>query len=113
MEISQSSFRLDELPSKSIEKEYNLARPWTTLDDWQKEYIFETDPNKDCFLLCGRQVGKTTAMSIKAVELCVNHYKKGEFILINSITEKQAYHMLAKALAYAQAKYSKFIMKGK
>jgi len=93
---------------------YNILRPWETLDKWQREYIFETDPNHNCFLLCGRQVGKTTAMSIKAVELCVNHFKKGDFILINSITEKQAYHMLAKALVYAKQIYSKHvILKGK
>jgi len=92
---------------------YNINTPWNTLDEWQKDYIFNSHPDENCFLLTGRQVGKTTAMSIRAVELCVNHYKKGEFVLINSITEKQAYHMLAKALAYAQAKYSKLIMKGK
>jgi hypothetical protein len=92
---------------------YNINTPWNTLDEWQKEYIFNTHPDENCFLLCGRQVGKTTAMSIRAVELCINHYKKGEFVLINSITEKQAYHMLAKALSYAQAKYSREIKKGK
>src|SRR3989304_1313238 len=92
---------------------YNINTPWNTLDEWQKDYIFNTHPDENCFLLCGRQVGKTTAMSIRAVELCINHYKKGEFVLINSITEKQAYHMLAKALAYAQSKYSKHILKGK
>jgi hypothetical protein len=70
-------------------------------------------PNQDCFLLCGRQVGKTTAMSIKAVELCINSFKAGEFILICSITEKQAYHMLTKALVYAEAKYSKMIKTGR
>jgi len=93
---------------------YDINRPWETLDDWQKEYIFETDFNQDCFLLCGRQVGKTTAMSIKSVELCLKHFKKGDFVLINSITEKQAYHMLSKALAYAMAKYHSFVVtKGK
>jgi len=89
---------------------YDINRPWLSLDKWQKEYIFGTRPNEDCFLLCGRQVGKTTAMSIKAVELCINHFKKGEFVLINSITEKQAYHMLAKAHAYAKSVYSKQII---
>lgn len=84
---------------------YDIMRPWLTLDDWQKDYI-NTDPNQDCFLLTGRQSGKTTAMSIKAVELCIKHFKKGEFVLINSITEKQAYHMLAKAKAYAEEMYS-------
>jgi len=93
---------------------YDINRPWLTLDDWQKEYIFETDPNEDCFLLCGRQVGKTTAMSIKAVELCINHFKKGDLILINSITEKQAYHMLAKSLVYANTNFpNQIILKGK
>lgn len=92
---------------------YDINRPWNSLDDWQKNYIFNTDANDSCFLLCGRQVGKTTAMSIKAVELCVNHFKQGEYILICSITEKQAYHMLTKALVYAEAKYSKYIVGGK
>jgi len=86
--------------------EFDINRPWLTLDPWQKEYCFDEDPNKDTFLLCGRQVGKTTAMSIRAVELCINYYKKGEFVLINSITEKQAYHMLAKAQAYAEEVYT-------
>ena len=99
--------------SRRMEMDYNINRPWETLDDWQKEYIYETEPNKDSFLLCGRQVGKTTAMSIKAVELCMKNFKKGDFILICSITEKQGYHLLAKSLAYAQEKYGKQISKGK
>jgi hypothetical protein len=91
---------------------FNINLPWETLDPWQKEYI-DTPPEKNCFLLCGRQVGKTTAMSIKAIEMCVKHFKKGEIVLIASITEKQGYHMLAKALAYAQAKYPTYISKKK
>ena len=91
---------------------YDINRPWLTLDPWQKEYIFNKEVF-DNFLLCGRQVGKTTAMSERAVELCVNHFKKGEFVLINSITEKQAYFMLAKALVYAKVKYpAKLVLKG-
>lgn len=84
--------------------EYDINQPWLTLDDWQKEYVFNTEIC-DNFLLAGRQSGKTTAMSLRAVELCINHFKKGEFVLINSLTEKQAFHMLAKAKTYAQAKY--------
>lgn len=91
---------------------YDINRPWLTLDPWQKDYI-NSDPDENCFLLCGRQVGKTTAMSIKAVELCINHFKKGEYILICSITEKQGYHLLAKCLAYAESKYKPQIRKGK
>ncbi len=93
--------------------EYDLTRPWLTLDPWQKEYCFDPNPNQDNFLLTCRQDGKTTAMSIRSVELCVNHYKKGEFVLINSITEKQAYHMLAKALVYAEVFYPKEIDRSK
>jgi len=92
--------------------DYNINLPWETLDAWQKEYI-EQPPEVPCFLLCGRQVGKTAAMSIKAVELCVNKLREGENILICSITEKQAYRMLAKALAYAETKYPKEIKKNK
>ena len=93
-----------------MEVQYDINRPWLTLDPWQIQYIYKTPPNQSCFLLCGRQVGKTTAMSIKAVELCVKHFKKGDLILINSITEKQAYHLLAKALIYAKALYPKLII---
>lgn len=96
-----------------MKMKYDINRPWLTLDKWQKEYCFNPNPNQDNFILCGRQVGKTTAMSIRAVELCVNHFKKGEFVLINSITEKQAYHMLAKSLVYAKEIYgNKMIWKG-
>jgi hypothetical protein len=94
-------------------KIFDINRPWNSLDDWQKEYIFDTPADQDCFLLCGRQVGKTTAMSIKAVELCVNHFKAGDYVLINSITEKQAYHMLTKSLIYAENKYPRMIKQGK
>ena len=87
-----------------MEKKYNLFRPWETLDPWQEEYI-NTPIEQDCFLLEGRQSGKTTGMSIKSVELCIKQMKKGEDVLIASITEKQGYFMLAKALAYANAVY--------
>jgi len=93
--------------------DYNLFMPWRSLDSWQKDYI-ETPIEQDCFLLCGRQVGKTTGMSIKAVELCIKQMKRGEDVLIASITEKQGYLMLAKALAYATAIYPKLVItKGK
>lgn len=94
--------------------DFDINRPWLTLDDWQKKYIFDPEPNKDNFLLTTRQAGKTTAMSLRAVELCVNHFKKGEFVLLNSITEKQAYHLLTKAMIYAKEKYFKHVIwKGK
>lgn len=88
-----------------MKENYDIYRPWLTLDDWQKEYVFNKNIKQDNFLLAGRQSGKTTAMSLRAVELCVNHFKKGEFVLINSITEKQAHHMLTKSLIYAKERY--------
>lgn len=97
-----------------MQYKFDINRPWLSLDPWQKEYCFDINPKQDNFLLTGRQVGKTTAMSIRAVELCIKHFKRGEFVLINSITEKQAYHMLAKASVYANEKYpNKIIEKGK
>jgi hypothetical protein len=93
--------------------EFDINRPWLSLDDWQEKYIFDEKIDQDNFLLCGRQSGKTTAMSLRAVELCINHFKKGEFVLINSITEKQAFHMLTKAKIYAEAKYYKEIKRDK
>jgi len=93
--------------------QYDITQPWKTLDKWQKDYI-NTPPEQDCFLLTGRQSGKTAAMSIKCVEMCVHHFKKEQNILICSITEKQAYRMLAKALVYARMKYPKLVIeKGK
>lgn len=89
---------------------YDLNRPWLTLDPWQKEYI-ETPPEQDCFLLSGRQCGKTTAMSIKAVEMCVNNFEEQEIVLISSLTERQAQMMLKKAQIYAEAKYPHLIDK--
>ena len=91
---------------------YDLNRPWLSLDPWQVEYI-ETPPEQDCFLLCTRQGGKTTAMSIKSIELCVKHFKKGEVVLISSLTERQAQLMLSKALAYAEEVYPEKLAKGK
>ena len=85
--------------------DYDIYRPWLTLDPWQKEYIFSKETQQDNFLLTTRQGGKTTAMSMRAVELCLKLFKKGDYVLINSITEKQAQHMLTKALTYAKEKY--------
>jgi len=88
---------------------YDITQPWKTLDPWQKDYI-NTPPEQDCFLLTGRQSGKTAAMAIKCVEMCVHHFTKEQNILICSITEKQACRMLAKALIYARIKYPRLVI---
>ena len=108
--IPPTKFYKPQIPKDNMQ--YDINRPWLTLDDWQKEYVFDEE-DRDNFLLAGRQSGKTTAMSMRAVELCMHHYKKGEFILVNSITEKQAHHILLKSLIYAKEKYyNKIIWKG-
>jgi hypothetical protein len=88
--------------------EFDLLRPWLSLDPWQSAYIASPGNN---FLLCGRQVGKSTAASIKAVELAVHQFKKGEDILIIAFTESQAFNLFAKCYNYAESRYSKLISK--
>ena len=80
--------------------EYNIHEPWKTLDDWQKKYI-ATEGN--CFLLCGRQSGKTTAMSIKFGDRAVN--KPKSIIGMFAFTEKQAYNLFFKTLMYLKARH--------
>ncbi len=87
--------------------EYNIFEPWKTLDSWQKKYI-ETEGN--CFLLCGRQSGKTAAASIKFGKRAAT--KKNRIILMIAFTEKQAYNLFFKTLMYLQAVYPKMICKG-
>lgn len=88
--------------------EYDIHQPWLTLDQWQKDYIAAEG---NCFLLCGRQSGKTTAMSIKFGERAVN--KQKSIIMMIALTEKQAYNLFFKTLMYLQAKHPKMIKKGR
>jgi len=87
--------------------QFNIFEPWKTLDKWQEKYI-ETEGN--CFLLCGRQSGKTTAMSIKFGKRAAT--KKNRIILMIAFTEKQAYNLFFKTLMYIEAVYPKMLCKG-
>lgn len=87
---------------------YDIEKPWLTLDPWQKEYI-ETEGN--CFLLCGRQSGKTAAASIKFGTRAAERPK--QVILMIAFTEKQAYNLFFKTLMFLEAKYPQLIKKGK
>lgn len=84
---------------------YNIFEPWKTLDPWQKKYT-ETEGN--CFLLCGRQAGKTTAMSIKFGDRAAKNPNR--IIGMFAYTEKQAYNLFFKTLMYLKAKYPKMII---
>jgi len=88
--------------------EYDISRPWLTLDPWQEKYI-STKGNS--FLLCGRQSGKTAAASIKFGKRAAEN--KDRIIMMIALTEKQAYNLFFKTLMYLQAVYPKMIKRGK
>jgi len=78
------------------------------LDDWQKD-VLNTKGNT-C-LRSGRQVGKSTVISIKAAEYAINNPKKT--ILVIAAVERQAMLLFDKTLAYMYEKYKNEIKKGK
>jgi len=78
------------------------------LDDWQQK-VLETDGN--ICLRSGRQVGKSTIISIKAGEFAVKNKKKT--ILVIASVERQAFLLFEKILAYLFDNYKTYIKKGK
>jgi len=78
------------------------------LDDWQKQ-VLETKGN--ICLRSGRQVGKSTIISIFASEYAVNN--KSKTILIIASVERQAYLLFEKTLDYLIKHYKNYIAKGK
>jgi len=78
------------------------------LDDWQKE-ILNTDGN--ILVVTGRQVGKSTIISIDAGEFAVKNPHKS--VLVISHTERQAYLLFSKIYAYIFDNYKSSIKKGK
>lgn len=85
--------------------DYNIFQPWLTLDPWQKKYI-ETEGN--CFLLCGRQSGKSAAASIKAGRRAANNPDRAIYML--AYTEKQAYNLFFKTLMYLKTIHPRMII---
>lgn len=85
-------------------EKYDINKPWLTLDIWQKEFI--DAKQSDCWLLTGRQVGKTTAMAIKCVEMALK--EKGEY-MVCGFTEDQGFNIFQKALIYLQSRYPMMI----
>lgn len=78
------------------------------LDEYQKK-ILEAKGN---LCICtGRQVGKSTIISIKAGEYVVKHNNKS--VLIISSTERQAEELFIKCLNYINDNYKTWIKKGK
>lgn len=81
--------------------------PWMTLDPWQKE-ILETK-GKIC-VSSGRQVGKSTVISIKAAELVMKNANKT--VMIIAFVERQAMLLFEKVMTYINHK-AKYMVKGK
>jgi len=78
------------------------------LDDWQEE-VLATEGN--ICLRSGRQVGKSTVISVKAGEYAVKN--KNKVVLVIASTERQAYLLFEKVLSYIEGKYKTYIKKGK
>jgi len=78
------------------------------LDDWQQQIL---DTEGDICLRSGRQVGKSTIISIKAAEFALNN--KNKVILIIAAVERQAFLLFEKTLDYLFTNHPKEIKKGK
>jgi hypothetical protein len=78
------------------------------LDPWQEE-VLRTEGN--ICLRSGRQVGKSTIISIKAAEYAIKHPSKT--ILIISAVERQAQLLFEKTLGYLADNYARYIKAGK
>ena len=78
------------------------------LDEWQRKVL--TQKGNIC-LRSGRQVGKSTVISIKAAEYAVNNKKKT--VLVVAAVERQAYHLFEMTLNYLTDNYKSHIKMGK
>ena len=84
--------------------EYDINKPWLTLDPWQKELI---ESKGNVVVVSGRQCGKSTGTSILAGETALKN--KNEFILIGAYVIEQAQLIFRKIHEYILAKDPKQI----
>ncbi len=85
---------------------YNLARPWETLDSWQKEVI---SYRGNMTIITGRQCGKSTAVSQLAGERAARN--SNEFILIGASVIDQTELIFWKIKAYMHEKHRDKVIK--
>lgn len=78
------------------------------LDEWQQKIL---DTQGDICMRSGRQVGKSTIISIKAADYAAQN--KNKTILIIASVERQAYLLFEKTLNYMFENYKQMISKGK
>ena len=81
-----------------------------TLDDWQREVI-ETQGKENICLRSGRQVGKSTVISVLTAEYATSNPKKS--VMVISATERQAYLLFSKILGYLLDNYRGSMKSGK
>jgi hypothetical protein len=88
--------------------EYNLNKPWLSLDPWQKKVLESTG---NIAIRSARQCGKSAVVSIKAGEHAVK--KANQNIIIVAKVERQALLLFEKVLGYVHEKYRYMIAKGR
>jgi hypothetical protein len=79
---------------------YNLVEPWKTLDPWQQKLL---KTKGHAALRCGRQTGKSTAVSILAANTALQ--KPNEYILIGARDLDQAEMIFWKIKEYIWQKH--------
>ena len=84
--------------------EYNLNKPWLTLDQWQKDAL-KTEGHMA--FRCGRQTGKSTVVSILAAQTAIN--KPNQYILIGARDIDQAQLLFWKIKEYVWSEHPKQI----
>ena len=80
------------------------------LDQWQKD-VRSTEGLKNLCICSGRQVGKSTVVSMVSADFAAKNPKRT--VLIVSVTEKQAEEMLIKVLLHISEEYRALLKKGK
>ncbi|MFW6172491.1 MAG: terminase large subunit domain-containing protein [Elusimicrobiota bacterium] len=80
----------------------------TWLDDWQKEIV---NYKGNICLRSGRQVGKSTAIAIKAVEFAASN--KNKSVMIIAHVDRQSRLLLEKVLFYMEKYHKRLIKTGK
>jgi hypothetical protein len=78
------------------------------LDDWQREVLAT---NGNIVLRSGRQVGKSTVISIKAAEFAIQN--AGKVVMVVASVERQALLLFEKVLGYLYDNYKGEIKRGK
>jgi hypothetical protein len=81
-----------------------------TLDEWQEE-VLKTNGKENIALRAGRQVGKSTIISILSGDFAIKNPHSS--IMIISATERQAYLLFSKVLLYLSDNYGKYMKSGK